>query len=897
MTELLQNCPHCGKKLTRPDAAFCPNCGTPLKGEAAQTVDTVHGGSLAKIIVHIPGEETREEFLSKTVTTLGRRSNNQIQVMSATVSGEHAKIELTRQGHIVTDLHSTNGTYVNGKRLEPGKPHLLASYDIIRFSDALGNSASLTYIAPSAFGEVQQVALAARAFTLQSPISYIGRNPNAAIPLDHPAVSWNHARVAKRGDAQYTIQDLSSNNGTFINGAQLRRERPLERGDVVQIGPFNLVYNGGGVFTPFSAERNFRLEAVNLEKIVYASHSVLGIPVRGRPIAILHKLNLVINPREFVALVGGSGAGKSTLMKALSGLSRATSGAVLVNGDNLYANYNLYRNLMGYVPQDDIIHHNLEVYNALVYAARLRLPDASPAEIKKQVEEVLAKVGMSAQAKTMVRDLSGGQRKRVSIAAELLAEPWIFFLDEPTSGLDPGLEKLMMDTLRQLADEGRTIVLVTHATSNITNNCDQVAFMARGGELTYFGPPDQVADFFKVDNFPDVYTRLAQTFKPGDDPTVPVEIKVEYDQVWQSKTSEDLKTSEVSGMPAGPLWAEHYRQSPLYGKYIANRQTGEMARPIIAKIKGAGGGLSDQLKQFGVLAQRYLDLIRHDKISLWVLLAVMPIIGLFLLLISSSAALVGNTAEEIKALLEAEGAYNIAYQAQTLLFMMALSANLLGVFAASFEIIKEEAIYRRERMINLRISPYFASKFVVLGAFMLLQCLLLLIVLAFKIRYPASGVIVWAPLEYYFTLVFTALASVALGLFISALATSRDMVIYLILIALFLQIVFSGAIFELSALTQPFSYLTITRWSLEALGASTDMEALNNLGQTRVEREVDLGGRGTQKVVEDVPTTVEFFVNYNHSALGLLSRWIFLWVHTLLWGGLTMWLIKRKDEI
>jgi hypothetical protein len=151
--------------------------------------------------------------------------------------------------------------------------------------------------------------------------------------------------------------------------------------------------------------------------------------------------------------------------------------------------------------------------------------------------------------------------------------------------------------------------------------------------------------------------------------------------------------------------------------------------------------------------------------------------------------------------------------------------------------------------------------------------------------------------EYYFTLVFTALASVALGLFISALASSRDMVIYLVFLTLFVQIVFSGAIFELGRLTQPLSYLTITRWSLEALGASTDMEALNELGQVRVEQEIDLSGRGTQKVVQDVPTQVEFFVNYSHSALGLISRWIFLWVHTLLWSGLAVWLLKRKDEI
>jgi ABC-type multidrug transport system ATPase subunit len=896
MTEpSLTNCPHCGKKLTRPEAAFCPNCGAPLKGEAAQAADTVHGGSLAKIIIHIPGEETREEFLSKSITTLGRRSTNQIQVMSAIVSGEHARIELTRQGHTLTDLNSTNGTYINGKHLKPGEPHLLASNDLIRFSDALGNSASLTYIAPSSFAEVRQAAIA-KTFNLQAQISYIGRNPNVAIPLDHPAVSWNHARVVKRDEQHDAIQDMSSNNGTFVNGAQLRGERLLERGDVVQIGPFNLVYQSSGVFAPYSAERNFRLEAVNIEKIVYANN-ILGLPNKARPITILQPLHLVINPREFVALVGGSGTGKSTLMKALSGLSPASAGTVLVNGDNLYANFNLYRNLMGYVPQDDIIHHNLEVTSALTYAARLRLPDASADEIQQRISEVLTKVGLSGQASTMVRDLSGGQRKRVSIAAELLAEPWIFFLDEPTSGLDPGLEKLMMDTLRQLADEGRTIVLVTHATSNIANNCDQVAFMARGGELAYFGPPDQLTDFFQVNNFPDVYTRLSQSYQPKDDPTLPPALKPVYDGSGSGPDRVSKMARSTGAVPAGTLWADHYRQSALYRKYIANRQGGEVARPVSVIAKGTTGGLKDKLQQFGVLAQRYLDLIRHDKISLGVLLAVMPVIGLFLLLISNGSALVGNTAAEIKAILDARGSYNIAYQAQELLFMLALSANLLGVFAASFEIIKEEAIYRRERMVNLRLLPYFASKYVVLNMFIFLQCFLLLMVLAFKISYPSAGAIMWALPEYYFTLIFTALASVALGLFISALATSRDMVIYLVLITLFVQIVFSGAIFELGPLTKPLSYLTITRWSLEALGASTDMEALNNLGQVRVEQQVDLSGRGTQKVVQDVPAKVEFFVNYSHSGLGLLARWMFLWAHTLLWSALAILLLKRKDEL
>ncbi len=566
MTLITDNCPHCGKKLKRPDALFCTNCGSPLKEDVGVTAATVHGGALAKIIVHLQGEETHEEFLSKAVTTLGRNRSNMLQVISPIISGQHAKLELTRKGHTITDLDSTNGTYVNAKRLAPHEPHLLSSQDIIRFADDLGNSASLTYIAPSGFAEIFDFDTN-QTFNLTTDSSYIGRNPEATISLDHPAISWNHAKVIKRDTNRYTIQDLSSNNGTFLNGSQLmqRREFALTRGDVVQIGPFNLVYQADGTFTPFSAERNFRLEAVKLEKTVYPTN-IFGIKNKKQPKTILQNLNMVINPREFISVVGGSGTGKSTLMRALSGLSQATAGTVLVNGDDLYTNFNLYRTMMGYVPQDDIIHQGLTVYRALNYAAKLRLPAVGSAEIEQQIDEALAKVGLTNHAHTLIRNLSGGQRKRVSIAVELLAEPWIFFLDEPTSGLDPGLEKLMMDTLRQLADEGRTIVLVTHATNNIINNCDHVAFMAPGGELAYFGPPDQAPGFFNVNNFADIYTRLSQTLTFAEDIIIPDQIQAEYKQA-EGSTGQTIS--------AGSLWANHYRKSSTYRTYIANRQTGQ----------------------------------------------------------------------------------------------------------------------------------------------------------------------------------------------------------------------------------------------------------------------------------------------------------------------------------
>jgi hypothetical protein len=321
-----------------------------------------------------------------------------------------------------------------------------------------------------------------------------------------------------------------------------------------------------------------------------------------------------------------------------------------------------------------------------------------------------------------------------------------------------------------------------------------------------------------------------------------------------------------------------------------------VARPIPKTGTPVQKSAKKQFQQFNTLAQRYLDLIKADRLTLWILLAVMPLIALFLLLISPAQALVGHSPEESAAILEASGSYSIAGETQTLLFMMALTTALLGIFGAGYELIKEEAVYRRERMLNLRVVPYFASKFVVLGLFMALQLLLFLGVLSLKVQMPGAGAIGWAPLEYGVTLLLTVLAAIALGLFISALASAKETVTYLILIAILVQIVFSGAIFKLSPLTEPFSYLTITRWSLEALGISTHIEALNQLGQVRVENQLDTG-RGLQTLVKDVPTQLTFYVNYTDNPLALISRWILLIAQILVWSNLTIWQIRRKDEI
>jgi ABC-type multidrug transport system ATPase subunit len=628
----------------------------------------------------------------------------------------------------------------------------------------------------------------------------IGRDPQATLPLSAPIVSWHHARIEQSGQTAF-IQDLHSTNGTFVNGRRIQGRQSLSRGDTIEVGPFKLRYDRQTI-QQYTMSDGVRLDGVGIVREVGRGN---------RRKRILKGINISIYPKEFVALVGTSGAGKSTLMKALSGFAPA-DGQIQVNGDNLYEKFDLYRTMIGYVPQDDIIHRDLSVHNALRYAARLRLPaDTSMEDIEKRIDEVLLAVGMTGQKSQTVGSLSGGQRKRVSIAAELLAEPKLFFLDEPTSGLDPGLEKKMMYTLRQLADGGRTILLVTHATANI-HQCDHICFLSQG-RLVYFGPPQEAFPFFNVNSgdFADIYDCL-------DDPE-------------PDKARRKAKH-----------WEQRYRRSPQYQTYIQQRQHSlpqPQPRPSNAGTERRGPSINP-LRQFAILTQRYLELVRHDKLLLTVLLAVMPIIGILLLLISKAEWLVGDTLSQIDTQLTSDLAqgkqsatYAIVGKSQTLLFMLSLASVLLGLFAAAYEIVKERSIYQRERMVTLHIAPYIASKLTVLGAFALFQCLLLLLVLSLKVSIPQEGLILPTPVEMYVSLVLGSIAAITLGLFLSTLAPNDNTVIYLVLLVLFYQIIFGGVIFELPGVSKQFSKFTLTRWTMEGLGRTANIEHLKGLSRTR----------------------------------------------------------------
>ena len=254
----------------------------------------------------------------------------------------------------------------------------------------------------------------------------------------------------------------------------------------------------------------FRLVGDRLEEFVDTgevsfSARHLTVTVDGGK-QILKDVSFGVPEKSLIAVIGPSGSGKSTLLKALTGYRPANQGDVLYDNRNLYKQFAELRQRIGLVPQDDILHKELTVKKALKYAAKLRFPaDTTTAEREARIDEVLRELKLDIHKEKKVTSLSGGQRKRVSVALELLTKPSLIFLDEPTSGLDPGMDRDVMQLLRGLADDGRTVLVVTHSVAELAI-CDKLLVMAPGGSVAYFGPPEEALNFFGYDTWADVFS-------------------------------------------------------------------------------------------------------------------------------------------------------------------------------------------------------------------------------------------------------------------------------------------------------------------------------------------------------------------------------------------------------
>lgn len=750
--------------------------------------------------------------------TVGRTAASDVPVDHPLVSRDHALLELTEQGWCLTDLASRNGTYLRGERVS----RVLVDGELeVRLGDPDTGPALQLLSAPRPVAALAGAGTSGTSGTsggsggsgtpdgdrwrwgasavfrpptaVHSPTTVvvsIGRAPDNTIVVPDLLVSRHHAELvpdASAGAGGYLVRDLGSANGTFVDGAPVPRggSTALPEGGLLSVGRTRFVLRGGDLHEHVDDGR-VSFEARGLE----VSAPVPGRDApRGARRVLLDGVSFSLEEKSLLAVVGPSGAGKSTLLGALTGFRPAQGGEVLYDGRDLYRDYADLRHRIGLVPQDDVLHTQLTVRTALTYAAQLRFPaDTSADERSRRVEEVIGELGLVAQADLAVEKLSGGQRKRTSVALELLTKPSLLFLDEPTSGLDPGLDKSVMRTLRGLADDGRTVVVVTHSTANL-EVCDRVLLLAPGGSVAYFGPPEGLLAHFGLPDVSDVF--LALSSSPRD----------EQGRTWKERfrphagDAELLSTSAVpavAGAAAGAAWGAPPKRQPVW-------------------------------KQTGVLVRRYLAVIAADRQYVGLL------VGLPLAL-----AVLARIAPTPLGLLPppVPGAGEVPRlntETVTLLMILVLSGALIGAAASVREVVEERPIYRRERAIGLSPVAYLASKALVLGSVVVVQSVALVVLALVGRDLPGPGVVLpWAFPELVLAVAVVAVASACLGLAISAAATTADQAMPLMVLLVMAQLVFTGALFPVDgrfALEQ-LAWLVPARWGFNMAAGTVDLPAL-----------------------------------------------------------------------
>lgn len=649
----------------------------------------------------------------------------------------------------------------------------------------------------------------------------IGRDDHADLLLDAPTVSRTHATVTQLSPGKFVIKDQST-NGIFVNGQKIQNATILTPNATIRIGPYTLVLQGEKLIIADQGQ-NIRLDANHVQRVVKGKNN--------RSITLLNDISLPIEPGQFVALVGGSGAGKSTLMRTLLGIDPTTEGMVYLNGEDLRKNFNIYRTQIGYVPQQDIVHRDLRVKDVLIYAAKLRLPP--DIDIDEVVRQTLEQIEMGDRQDTFVRNLSGGQLKRVSIGVELLADPKLFFLDEPTSGLDPGLDKKMMQLLRKLANQGRTIILVTHATSNITL-CDRIVFLGRGGNLCYFGPPDEAMTFFNIQtgDFADIYIKL--------------------------ESKRDVEAE-----------AHNFHASPYCQRYVQNRLSGSSLKTENQPPQKARRSFFQQLL---ILSSRYFNLIVGDKVNLGLSLFTAPIAILLIYL----------ALKDQDPLVPDPDVTNLAPLALRVLFVFTCTALWVGFSSSLQEIVKESAIYLRERLVNLGLFAYLGSKILILGGVAIAQSILMSVVILACFSSPAGDLMPWA-IGVTVTTFLTLLTCNCMGLMVSASVNNSSQANSALPLLLLPQIIFSGVLFAMDGLGKYASWLMLSRWSVGAYGILVNVNALLPEMQALPD--------GT---VPDLPFDWSE-ATYDPTWNNLWINWGMLLLHSFIYLTVTFWLQKKKD--
>lgn len=717
----------------------------------------------SKVIV-LAGNQFREYDLNqfgKDRIYFGRNeAQNDIVIPIGTVSGSHGKIKIQNGDIYVADLESSNGTYffdgTQYVRMKPNKYYKKTRSDWIFRIDSRKKNSDHSAVVIFTNSETQG---AWQCMPLDEGLSTIGRASDNTIVMKPPNFSRHHAGIYRR-ENHYMLVDYNSMNGVYVNGVRIHGQQEIHEKDMIQIaGSLFLLNNGKLMYQTTISGVSLTLE--NICKTVGHGSS------RKR---ILNNVSCEIGNNEFVAIIGGSGAGKTTAMNAMSGFDSDISGRVYCNGIDLRRNFNTLKNMIGFVPQQDIIYENLTLQRMLYYTAKMKMPsDTSKAEIRARIHKVLEMVDLVQHAKTYIRKLSGGQKKRASIAVEMLADPGLFFLDEPTSGLDPDTEQSLMHTLAKLSkSEGKTIIMVTHTIQSI-DLCDKVIFMGPGGKICYCGPPSEITNYFGKKSLVEVYNELA---------------------------------GNVDN------WNGYFLQNYYMEKQ--NNPPSQAPHPN-AGLEKKGKQVSS-FKQCLVLIARYFELIWNDKQRL-LLLFIQPIAIAFLL-----------------AVVAVDDTFITYEDTRSIMFALSCSGIWIGLFNTIQEVCKERPILKREYMGNLRLWGYIVSKYVVQGVICFLQATLLVAIFLRLMKHSAEAGLYFAKpgMEIWITMILTIFASASMGLIVSSLMKNGDRAMAVAPFVLIIQLLFSGVLFTLDGMAEHVSKITVSRWAMECLGNITNLNKLTS---------------------------------------------------------------------
>ncbi|MEU2544252.1 FHA domain-containing protein [Streptomyces roseolus] len=600
----------------------------------------------------------------------------------------------------------------------------------------------------------------------------IGRAPDNDVVVADLVVSRHHAELLARPDGTYWIHDLGSHNGTFLNGRPVVEPVRVTAEDIVGIGRSAFCL-AGGQLVEFTDTGEISLDVQRLA--VTVDH--------GRK-TLLDEVSFPVGEKTLLAVVGPSGAGKSTLLGALTGQRPADRGTVLYDGRDLYRDYAELRQRIGLVPQDDILHLQLTVRRALSYAAELRFPgDTAAAERHARVEEVIGELGLAERADQPIHSLSGGQRKRVSVALELLTKPSLLFLDEPTSGLDPGMDRSVMHMLRGLADDGRTVVVVTHSVLSL-DVCDRLLVLAPGGRVAYYGPPDDALSFFGFEQWPEAF------------------------EAFETDRDRD--------------WAGQYRGSRFHRRYTEDATVRPYA-PVTGGAVAVGGDSQGvpapapppKAQSWGgqlrTLVRRYTAALAADRTFLAIMIVLPFVMGAMARALSEGS-------------LNPESTLNV-------LLILCVGGVLTGAANAVRELVKERSIYRRERAVGLSRSAYLASKVVVLGTVTVVQAVVLTLValIGVPLNVPdGKGVLMPALVEITLAVALLAFTAMMLGLLVSALVRKEEVTMPLLVLLAIVQVVFCGALLNVrgTPVLEQLAWLVPSRWAFAAMGATIDIGAV-----------------------------------------------------------------------